>query len=588
MGNLALYRKYRPDNFSSVYDQETIVKILKNQINSDHVGHAYLFSGIRGTGKTTLAKIFARAVNCENPINGEPCETCRTCLALKEPSNMDIIEIDAASNRGIDEIRELRETISYPPTIGKYKVYIIDEVHMLTKEAFNALLKTLEEPPSHAIFILATTEPHKLPATILSRCQKYSIKPISIQSIFDQMKEICKKENISIEDGALYEIASRAGHSMRDALSLLDQCMDLELPGDLITKKEVEDFLGVSPKDQLKQIATLISEKNATELINSLNQFRKEGREDQILLEDLSNFFQQLLYYKITKIKDQNYDEIFDSLISKFSDQDLYKIIDTLLNAYSKLRFNTLTSIITDSALLNLCIEDTTIQNEPVSTPTATVKVETAPFDADPVTPIKRAKPPVINTILEEVPIYTPSAEELAHLEASIATSGISDFKDESSTRSEVKPNESSKPKGNQSLKEQDKKQVDSSSNPTPKISSNNIKNELIDLAKKRNEALLSNLLESSDIIYNKHGLFILLESRHRFMFEASDFQGRLQKLVNEVIGHSTKVFPKIKEDYYAFLNKKKQGAVKQQKSLEEQMKEVIGPVDYKYTKIND
>ena len=221
MSYLALYRKYRPVDFNNVYGQEEVVTVLKNAIVTGKISHAYLFCGPRGTGKTTIAKIVARLVNCDNLIDGNPCGKCYNCLNYLNSN--DIVEIDAASNNGVDEIRELRDKVNLVPSNAKYKVYIIDEVHMLTMQAFNALLKTLEEPPSHVIFILATTEPHKIPLTISSRCQKFRFSKISDDKIFDRLKDICYCENISTDDDTLYEIARLSDGGMRDAINILDQ-----------------------------------------------------------------------------------------------------------------------------------------------------------------------------------------------------------------------------------------------------------------------------------------------------------------------------------------------------------------------------
>ncbi|WP_337606413.1 DNA polymerase III subunit gamma/tau [Claveliimonas sp.] len=224
MGYMALYRKFRPGEFEDVKGQDAIVTTLKNQIRTDRIGHAYLFCGTRGTGKTTVAKIFAKAVNCEHPNEGSPCGECAMCRSIAAGTSMNVIEIDAASNNGVDNIREIREEVAYRPTEGKYKVYIIDEVHMLSIGAFNALLKTLEEPPEYVIFILATTEAHKIPVTILSRCQRYDFKRISIDTISGRLDELIKKEGLDVEEKAVRYIARMADGSMRDALSLLDQC----------------------------------------------------------------------------------------------------------------------------------------------------------------------------------------------------------------------------------------------------------------------------------------------------------------------------------------------------------------------------
>ena len=225
MSYTALYRKFRPQEFEDVRGQEHIVTTLKNQIQADRIGHAYLFCGTRGTGKTTIAKIFAKAANCERPVGGSPCGECRSCLAIAAGGSMNVIEIDAASNNGVDNIREIREEVAYSPAKGKYKVYIIDEVHMLSIGAFNALLKTLEEPPAYVIFILATTEAHKIPITILSRCQRYDFKRISIDEISSRLAELMGKEQVEAEERAIRYIAKAADGSMRDALSLLDQCI---------------------------------------------------------------------------------------------------------------------------------------------------------------------------------------------------------------------------------------------------------------------------------------------------------------------------------------------------------------------------
>ena len=224
MSYTALYRKFRPDNFADVKGQDHIVTTLTNQINANRIGHAYLFCGTRGTGKTTVAKILAKAVNCEHPVNGSPCNECEMCKAIQAGTSMNVIEIDAASNNGVDNIREIREEVTYRPTEGKYKVYIIDEVHMLSTGAFNALLKTLEEPPSYVIFILATTEAHKIPVTILSRCQRYDFRRISQETILKRLEDLMEKEQVDAEEKALRYVAKKGDGSKRDSLSLLDQC----------------------------------------------------------------------------------------------------------------------------------------------------------------------------------------------------------------------------------------------------------------------------------------------------------------------------------------------------------------------------
>ena len=243
MSYQALYRKWRPQTFEDVKGQEHIVTTLKNQIRLGRVGHAYLFCGTRGTGKTSVAKIFAKAVNCLQPVDGSPCGECAMCRAIQSQTSMNVIEIDAASNNGIDNIREIRDEVEYSPTEGRYKVYIIDEVHMLSIGAFNALLKTLEEPPEYVIFILATTEAHKIPVTILSRCQRYDFRRITVDTITGRLTELAEKENLDVEEKALRYIARAADGSMRDALSLLDQCIAFYL-NERLTYDHVLDILG--------------------------------------------------------------------------------------------------------------------------------------------------------------------------------------------------------------------------------------------------------------------------------------------------------------------------------------------------------
>lgn len=257
MSYTALYRKFRPGEFSEVKGQDHIVTTLKNQIKADRIGHAYLFCGTRGTGKTTVAKILAKAVNCEHPVDGGPCNECPTCKSIAAGTSMNVVEIDAASNNGVDNIREIRDEVQYSPTEGKYRVYIIDEVHMLSIGAFNALLKTLEEPPSYVIFILATTEAHKIPVTILSRCQRYDFKRITVDTITDRLKELTDREGVEVEEKALKYIAKSADGAMRDALSLLDQCISFYM-GQKLTYENVLEVLGAVDTEVFSQMLRLI------------------------------------------------------------------------------------------------------------------------------------------------------------------------------------------------------------------------------------------------------------------------------------------------------------------------------------------
>ena len=284
MSYMALYRKFRPGEFEDVKGQDAIVKTLKNQISAGRIGHAYLFCGTRGTGKTTVAKIFAKAVNCEHPTDGSPCGECAMCRAIAAGNSMNVIEIDAASNNGVDNIREIREEVAYRPTEGRYKVYIIDEVHMLSIGAFNALLKTLEEPPEYVIFILATTEANKIPVTILSRCQRYDFKRISIDTIAARLRELIDKEGWDVEEKAVRYIAKAADGSMRDGLSLLDQCAAFYI-GERLTYDHVLEILGAVDTDVFSRLLREILAMDVSQVIETVDCLVMDGRE---LTEHLS------------------------------------------------------------------------------------------------------------------------------------------------------------------------------------------------------------------------------------------------------------------------------------------------------------
>ncbi|MCM1175905.1 MAG: DNA polymerase III subunit gamma/tau [Blautia sp.] len=294
MSYTALYRKFRPDRFEDVKGQEHIVTTLRNQIRAGRVGHAYLFCGTRGTGKTSIAKIFAKAVNCENPSDGSPCRECPTCKAIAAGVSMNVIEIDAASNNGVDNIREIVDEVSYSPTEGNYKVYIIDEVHMLSIGAFNALLKTLEEPPSYVIFILATTEVHKIPITILSRCQRYDFRRISIDTITDRLRELMEVEQIRVEDKALRYIAKTADGSFRDALSLLDQCIAFHF-GQELTYDKVLDVLGAVDTGVFSRLLGHVTKRDVQGCISLLEEIVMQGRELTQFVTDFTWYLRNLL-----------------------------------------------------------------------------------------------------------------------------------------------------------------------------------------------------------------------------------------------------------------------------------------------------
>lgn len=306
MSYQALYRKWRPSEFDEVKGQDHIVTTLKNQIKADRIGHAYLFCGTRGTGKTTVAKIFAKAVNCLHPVDGSPCNECEMCRAINQQTSMNVIEIDAASNNGVDNIREIRDEVTYSPTEGKYKVYIIDEVHMLSIGAFNALLKTLEEPPSYVIFILATTEAHKIPITILSRCQRYDFKRITIDTIAGRLFDLIRRENLDVEDKAVRYIARAADGSMRDALSLLDQCVAFYL-GERLTYDNVLEVLGAVDTSVFSRMLRHIDQGEFVDAVRLLEEVVIQGRE-------LSQFVTDFIWYMRNLLLVQGSEDLEDIL----------------------------------------------------------------------------------------------------------------------------------------------------------------------------------------------------------------------------------------------------------------------------------
>ena len=353
MAYLALYRKYRPSSFDEVFGQDNIVKIIQNAVVSGRVSHAYLFSGPRGTGKTTTAKILARMVNCESLDNGNPCGKCSNCLNFS--SSGDVVEIDAASNNGVDEIRNLREKVNLVPSQSKYKIYIIDEVHMLTTQAFNALLKTLEEPPKHVIFILATTEPNKIPLTISSRCQKFQFNRVDDSDIVKRLKQISDIEKINISDDALYEIARVSDGGMRDSINLLDQLCSYDLNN--ISIDDVYNVYGTISYTDIAELLSNVKDNNGNYVVSYIEKINKDGINLSKFIEELLLFLKDVLVYKNCgnelEIKSKN-----DSIVKInyiFSENDIYYVIDLLNDLLGKLKYSVHPSVLLIANLLKLC-----------------------------------------------------------------------------------------------------------------------------------------------------------------------------------------------------------------------------------------
>lgn len=360
MSYTALYRKFRPDAFSDVKGQDHIVTTLKNQLRANRIGHAYLFTGTRGTGKTTVAKIFAKTVNCEHPTEDGPCGECRICKAIAAGASMNVIEIDAASNNGVDNIREIIDEVSYSPAEGKYKVYIIDEVHMLSPGAFNALLKTLEEPPSYVIFILATTEVHKIPITILSRCQRYDFKRISIDTITDRMKELMATEQVQVEDRALRYIAKVADGSMRDALSLLDQCIAFHL-GKELTYDMTLDVLGAVDTEVFSRLLRFVMDRNVLGCIELLEEIVMQGRELVQFVTDFTWYLRNLMLVQTADNLEDVIDMSTDNLAnlkeeaSMLSMDQIIRYIHIFSELSGQIRYAAQKRILVEIALIKLC-----------------------------------------------------------------------------------------------------------------------------------------------------------------------------------------------------------------------------------------
>ncbi|MDD3613659.1 MAG: DNA polymerase III subunit gamma/tau [Clostridia bacterium] len=355
----ALYRKHRPDSFDGIVGQDMVIRTLKNQIKNGQIAHAYLFCGPRGTGKTSTAKVFSKAINCENIKEDGPCGVCDVCESMASGSNMDIIEIDAASNNSVDDVRDLREKVKFPPTKGSYKVYIIDEVHMLSQGAFNALLKTLEEPPKHVVFILATTEPHKLPATILSRCQRFDFKRIGQGTIVEWIRSIAQKEGLDIEESALYSIARQAEGGARDALSLLDQSMGLY--GKKISNEGILSILGTASQDFLFTTVDDLIAGRVQGLLEAINKLVDNGKDLSVFVKGLNGHLRDMLVAKLcdkpSDLIDRESSEL-DRLINQAqgaSETRLVRAVEILSELLAYIKKSSQPRILLELALIKIC-----------------------------------------------------------------------------------------------------------------------------------------------------------------------------------------------------------------------------------------
>lgn len=362
MVNLVLYRKYRPQNFSEVIGQDHIVQTLTNSIKGKNISHAYLFCGPRGSGKTTVARIFAKAINCQNPSSSEPCNKCSSCVEIVAGKSMDLIEIDAASHRGIDDVRELREGIKFAPVKSKYKVFIIDESHQLTKDAANALLKTLEEPPSHAVFLLATTEAHKMIPTIISRCQRFDFRRLQVPELIKKLEIISKKENIKFDESALSLIALNSRGSFRDAESLLDECISFSGSGGLIKTADIKELLGIVEVGQIAEFVEYLVLKNTKDAILSINSMLDNGVDLQEFTKTLVFYLRQSLLLKINPnflnlqnsgLSSQELDKM-KSQINNLSQKDIQNMLELFIDAENKIKYSAVSQLPLELAVVNI------------------------------------------------------------------------------------------------------------------------------------------------------------------------------------------------------------------------------------------
>ena len=431
MSYTALYRKYRPQRFEDVRGQDPIVSTLKNQITHDRVGHAYLFAGTRGTGKTTVAKIFARAVNCERPVNGSPCNECPTCRAILNGSSTNVVEIDAASNNGVDNVREIREEVKYKPTEGKYRVYIVDEVHMLSPGAFNALLKTLEEPPEYVIFILATTEVHKIPVTILSRCQRYDFRRLSLETLKDQLWSVLRAEGIEAEEEAVSYLASRADGSSRDGLSLLEQCVSIT-PDRRLTYENVLTALGAVDQRVFSEMTQHILRQDVGGMLQETDRLLAAGRDLSQFVLDYTWYFRNLMLLStgnpdedILGISRENMARMREEA-KALSLEEIIRFIRILSELSNALRNSGSRRVLFETALLRMMRPETEEDRESL--------LQRVRFLEDRVsaladgTAIQRAAAPA-QSALAEGPVVRASSAPVAAPEVTIPAAAYEDYK---------------------------------------------------------------------------------------------------------------------------------------------------------------
>lgn len=413
----ALYRKYRPKNFDDVVGQEVIIKTLSNAINHNKVSHAYLFTGPRGTGKTSIAKIYAKILNCAHLENLKPCEECVSCTQINNNQNIDVIEIDAASNNGVDEIREIRNKVGLVPSNSKYKIYIIDEVHMLTTQAFNALLKTLEEPPAHIIFIFATTEPHKIPRTILSRCQKFDFKKISNKDIVNRLRYIAEIESINITDEALNEIAILADGGLRDSIGMLDQAISYS--SDTITLQDIHDINGTVDKEEIRAFINCILDKDMVSLLKKIETYEEQGRNIVKITQELIDEFKNIILYNNVPEYFKESDEYYEIIKQKITNSQIYNYIHSLSELIGNMKNSSNNKILLEIEIIKMVDESNTTERVVESEKTVSQAKTEIKQNESKVEIVKQVSEPVELPIMEEIDDKTVSKPKKKEIDTS-------------------------------------------------------------------------------------------------------------------------------------------------------------------------